>query len=229
MAAVNILKDEKITGGREKEFKGVGLYHFSWWGLAFNKNETEDYKMHMTEAINSKLGENKIDDQQVELLSSQPFSWKEKKRYGPWRFSVPVDDLLKCYEESLKENYQKRILCTEVYKRQVMHTILVHPKSMEREFKDLGLPTLEDYMEKEPNPVVSRDPDDVNKWIWHPQSTSVRHPYYEFTFSDNLKWKRWNHLKFAFLIPTVPQSRHTRRYEPGRRRYVMELPFHLNF
>ena len=234
VAGVNILKDEKITGGREKEFKGVGLYHFSWWGLAFNKNETEDYKMHITEAINSKLGENKVDDQRVELLSSHPFSWKVKKRYGPWRFqhriqrlgrggqetwppwhppgsatgfSVPVDDLLKCYEESLKENYQKRILCTEVYKRQVMHTILVHPKSMEREFKDLGLPTLEDYMEKEPNPVVSRDPDDVNKWIWHPQSTSVRHPYYEFTFSDNLKWKRWDHLTFAFLIPTVPQSR----------------------
>ena len=209
---VSILIDEKMRKGRAKKYKiseKEQNYHFSWWGLAFDENQIEKYRKPMTEAINSKLRENdKIKGQQkAELLSSHPFSWKPKEQYGPWRFSVPVDDLLKCYEDSLKESCQKRILCTEVYAYEVMHTILVHPATMEEEFKDLQ--TLEDYMEEQKkfNPVVSRDPkhpDDVNKWLWHPQSTSVRHPDFEFTKSKNpkeLKCKCWDHLTFAFLIP----------------------------
>ena len=50
-AAVSILENKKITPGDKKYFKGVGSYHFSWWGLAFDENETKDYEDHMTKAI----------------------------------------------------------------------------------------------------------------------------------------------------------------------------------
>ena len=76
-----------------------------------------------------------------------------------------------------------------------MHTVLVHPTTMNEEFKE-DLPTLKDYMEKEPSPVVAKDSDQL---IWHPQSTSVRHP--DCKNRKKMKSKRWDHLTFAFLIP----------------------------
>ena len=83
---VSILIQEKMKKGRGKKYKiseKEQSYHFSWWGLAFDENQTKNYREFMTEAINSKLRENEIKDQQVELLSSHPFSWKEKEQYGP--------------------------------------------------------------------------------------------------------------------------------------------------
>ena len=189
---LSILTDGKMRKGREKKYKISNKeqsYHFSWWGLAFDENQTEKYRNPMADAIDKILKKNNS-KQGIELLSSHPFSGTAKERYGPWRFSVPVDELLKCYKESIGE-YQTRILCTEVYTYEVMHTILVHPASMKGEFEDLGLPTLDEYMTKEPNPVVSKNGD---QWIWHPQSTSVRHP-------DIKRCKQWDHLTFAFLIP----------------------------
>ena len=126
---------------------------------------------------------------------------------------MPVDELLNCYKESVGE-YQSCILCTEVYAHEVMHIVLVHPTNMEGEFNDLQ--TLDDYMTKEPNPVVKRDGAQL---IWHPQSTSIRHPdleWYKYWFKVNKdeikprmqeekkyksKLKQWDHLTFAFLIP----------------------------
>ena len=191
----NILKNERIEPGEDrKNFEGVGSYRFSWWGLGFDENENEKlqkYRQKMEEAIGEPP-----EGQRIELLSSKPFSGVGESIYGPCRFSLPVDELFKCYEKSVGELSEKRILCTEVYKCEVMHTVLVHPKCMDDKFQHLQ--TLDEYMEeqkKQKNPVVTKDDGQL---IWHPQSTSVRHPDYNRTKSS---WKRWDHLTFAFLIP----------------------------
>ena len=114
--ALNILKDEKMKKGREKKYKisdKERSYRFSWWGLAFDEDQTEKYGKPMKDAIAKRLEKN-YTKQGVELLSSHPFSGKSKELYGTWRFSVPVDELLNCYKESVGE-YQTRILCTDVY------------------------------------------------------------------------------------------------------------------
>ena len=194
---LSILKDGKMIKGREKKYKiseKEQSYCFSWWGLAYDENQTIKYRETMTNTIGSKLYKNNNDKQDIQLLSSHPFSGKSKERYGPWRFSVPVNELLKCYKDSVGE-YETRILCTEVYAHEVMHAILVHPTSMNEEFKE-DLPTLKDYMEKEPIPVVRKKGDQL---IWHPLSTSVRHP--DCKNRKKVKCKRWDHLTFAFLIP----------------------------
>ena len=169
-AAVGILENEKITPGDKKEFKEVGSYHFSWWGLALDENETQSYETAMKTAI--KVATNRLNDRDIELLNSHPFSRKLNRRYGPWRFSVKVNELLKCYENSLKEIYedckekiyQERILCTEVYRCEVMHTILVHPTIMKEHFQHLD--TLDQYitecMEKEVTPVVKKRKEAIN-------------------------------------------------------------------
>ena len=214
---LTILINETMKKGRVKKYKlseKEQSYHFSWWGLAFDENQTKNYRESMTKAINIMLRENETKHQQVELLSSHPFSGTAKDQYERWRFSVPVDELLNCYKDSVGE-YETRILCTEVYAHEVMHTVLVHPTIMNEEFKE-DLPTLDDYMTKEPNPVVKKDGAQL---VWHPQSTSIRHPdieWYKYWFKVNKneikprmqeemkhksKLKQWDHLTFALLIP----------------------------
>ena len=78
---LSILIDETMKKGREKKYEiseKEQSYHFSWWGLAFDENQTKNYRESMTKAIISKLRENETKHQQVELLSNHPFSGTAK-------------------------------------------------------------------------------------------------------------------------------------------------------
>ena len=213
-----ILKDEIMRKGCKKKNEitadKIEKFSSSWWSLALNEKETGDYRTSMTKEIKKALWKNNNNNQDIELLGSHPFSQTAKEQYGSWRFSVKINHLFDCYKSSVHaDEYQMRILCTEVYTHEVMYAILVHPASMKDHFDDL-LPTLEEYMEEETNPVVKKDDDQL---MWHPQSTSIRHPDFEsykesfnkYTFywpngsevRHQPKLKQWDNLTFAFLIP----------------------------
>ena len=104
---------------------------------------------------------------------------------------MPVNKLLECYEDSLKEIYQdslkesyedckekiyqERILCTEVYRCEVMHTILVHPTSMKEHFQHLDKVDqyITDCKKKNVTPVVKKRKKAINIFGIHNQLQSI--------------------------------------------------------
>ena len=159
----------------------------SWWGLSFNKQITETYYTKMKKAL-EREGIHKLS-----LLNSPPFC--KPSRYGNLRITIQVGKLIENYESSIKGKSQRRILWTDVYRWEVMHTILIHPEELSEAFKDL--PLMDEYVKG----IENRDPvikQNRSAWIWCPQSTSNIHPDSK---KKDMKFKAWDHVTFAFLIP----------------------------
>ncbi|XP_044145265.1 uncharacterized protein LOC122934119 [Bufo gargarizans] len=102
----------------------------------------------------------------MEQFANSPAFDKSASRYGNFKFSFPLSDLLSRYktQHCKGREPQLRILGTDVYKQEIAHYILVHsPDTID--FIDL--------------PMVSNKPNsqDVVSWIdetlyWRPESTS---------------------------------------------------------
>ena len=187
----SILSDQTIKPGREKEIKGIGSFSFSWWGLSVAKQEKDNYLSEMKRLIKGPKGCNA-------MLKTGPFN--NTSRYGHFRITQTMSELLEHYKKSTGKEYEKRILWTVVYRYEIMHTILVHPKDEKFEEEFGHLQTMEDYMADNEHdegsyPVVK---DVGGKWKWCPQTTSMGHPD---TTKENETLKSWEHLTFAFLIP----------------------------
>ena len=185
---LNIVNEGKIRPGKEKEIKGIGTYRMSWWGLSFNKQITRTYYTEMKTALEHG-GIHKLS-----LLNSPPFC--KPSRYGNFRITIPVGKLIENYESSIKGKSQQRILWTDVYRWEVMHTILIHPEELSEVFKDL--PLMDKYLGGIENPDQAVIKQNRSTWIWCPQSTSNIHPDSK---KKDMKFKAWDHLTFAFLIP----------------------------
>ena len=186
---LDILSDEIIKPGGEKKIETIGKYKFSWWGLSVGKQEKDNYLSAMKGLIKGTRGTSA-------MLHTGPFC--NTSRYGNFRIKLPVEKLFEYYRTSLGRDYHKRILWTTAYYQQeIMHTILIHPNDEKFE-KEFGhLPKMEDYMaDKKDSYAVVTTVD--GKWIWCPQTTSLIHPD---TTKDEIKFKSWDHLTFAFLIP----------------------------
>ena len=196
---LSIVNGGIIRPGEEKPIRGLYKDNpgkeesicLSWWGLSFNKEKTETYRNEMRSVLRLAGIDYNSEPQKISLLNSGPFS--QPSRYGNFRITIPVNKLIKYYEASIGK-CQLRILWTDVfYQCEVNHTILVHPENptLSEVFKDL--PLMDEYLESQKeDPVIIKGTED--EWIWCPQSTSVIHP-------EPGKFKAWDHVTFAFLIP----------------------------
>ncbi len=169
--AANIIKCKSIKGG-EKEFKGVlKSLNLFWCGLCFDQmsEECREYKRSMARALS-------LHPEELDLCSSCPF--QESSRYGNVKFTFSFDAFLEMYEDMIECSAQFRILGTFRYKREMNHTILVHPEDVSEIFE--ALPKLENDNKVKLLPHRSGV-------MWKPQSTSCQ--------ADS-----WEQVTFAFLM-----------------------------
>ena len=202
----NAAKILKGGGFQANKKEGVG-YNLIWWGTSLDESEVEKYTAQMQiysdEVCESGNNWPYVDSRDKHgptregiyrnFMSSPPF--KFASRYGNVRFTYSLDELLNAYQTQYcgDEEPDCRILGTFAYKYEIMHTIIVCPKSCE-EFYDL--PTC-----MKSNVIFK----DGGGWIWKPEITGdkcnyfrpiQRNPYYVW-----LADRRWEHVTFAFYIP----------------------------
>ena len=185
--------------------EGLG-YNLIWWGTSLDEREVKKYSAQMQIYIDElcESGNNwpyvdsrDEDDPTREaiysnFMSSPPFRFSS--RYGNVRFTYSLDELLNAYQTQYcgGEDPDCRILGTFVYKQEIMHTIVVCPKSCSK------IPP----SDKKSKGIILNE---RGGFIWKPEITGDKCNYFRSIQRDPyyvcLVDRRWEHVTFAFYIP----------------------------
>ena len=202
----NAAKILEGNGFQANKKGGLG-YNLIWWGTSLDEREVGKYTAQMQiysdEVCESGNNWPYVDSRDKHgptregiyrnFMSSPPF--KFASRYGNVRFTYSLDELLKAYKTQYcgDEEPDCRILGTFAYKYEIMHTIIVCPKSC---MKMSCLPMKGN--------VVFKD-ESGEGWIWKPEITGDKCNYFKPIQGDPFYvWlvnRRWEHVTFAFYIP----------------------------
>ena len=210
-ASKQIVNDNGFRGGQKKineNEKGNDVKaSLSWWSPIFTEDEKNNVRVHLGKAIQPFLSEQ--DNQ--EIIQNQ-FAKSNAFHLKPWRnrnclFQYGLDELCQLYGEQVKDNVQYKVLGTFGYKQEVMHAVLVCSQAN-------GAGRFADY------PDVLSPEEDVNNeavvtrdvsgnWVWKPQATATEikrlkkiYPMKRKSCSLDPLYRRWEHLAFAFHIPS---------------------------
>ncbi|XP_026037078.1 uncharacterized protein LOC113030130 isoform X4 [Astatotilapia calliptera] len=142
-----------------------------WWSLAVAPEEIQSAERRLLEEAFPNWTEEQARRKQgflVDFASSPAFS--EKSRYGSYRFTFRVEEVLEAYSEQFcfRAAPVMRVFKTSLYKQEVMYTVLVHsPHDGERFTK---YPVLPD----EPSNICAyRD----GHFTWRPEAMCETHNF----------------------------------------------------
>ena len=107
---MNILQEGKIRPGQTRQLGALGSFQLSWWSLSFSPETDEDCLAYV--GAMSQNGSPRPSEYR-KLLKSEPFS--HFSRFGNYGISVPIQSLLRSYEESVEAKCELRVLWTYVY------------------------------------------------------------------------------------------------------------------
>ncbi|XP_053538912.1 uncharacterized protein LOC128633613 [Ictalurus punctatus] len=125
----HVTEDSGFMGILKSDEFSAGAEDFSWWGLKVNEEEIK--------AAERRYMESNFPKQAPELNQQEPFLEKfttspafqpEKSRYGSYRFTFPLTDLMQWYKEQNcgGEEPVLRVHETVTYKQEIMYTVLIH-------------------------------------------------------------------------------------------------------
>nr|XP_004557009.3 uncharacterized protein LOC101469000 isoform X2 [Maylandia zebra] len=156
-----------------------------WWSLAVAPEEIQSAERRLLEEAFPNRTEEQARRQQsflVDFASSPAFS--EKSRYGSYRFTFRVEEVLEAYSEQFcfRAAPVMRVFKTSLYKQEVMYTVLVHsPHDGERFTK---YPVLPD----EPSNICAyRD----GHFTWRPEAMCETHKYVLLQRRDKNLMEAW--------------------------------------
>ncbi|CAI5660429.1 unnamed protein product [Oreochromis niloticus] len=137
-----------------------------WWSLAVRPEEIQSAERRLLEETFPNRTKEQAQRQQSFLLkfaSSPAFS--EKSRYGSYRFTFTVNEVLEAYRQQICNDMQPvmRVFKTSLYKKEVMYVVLVHSPNDNNNKIFEQYPILPD----EPNPICAYKD---GCFIWRPQA-----------------------------------------------------------
>ncbi|XP_070773546.1 uncharacterized protein [Enoplosus armatus] len=142
-----------------------------WWTLIVGPDEIASAERRLLEEAYPDRTEEQAQMQQSFLgkFATSP-AFQKTSRLGSYRFSFPLEELLKAYSEQLCAGAQPvmRQLRTILYKQEVVHVVLVHSPANQELFSD--------------HPLLTDDPNAVCTYkdgcfIWRPEAMSETHNY----------------------------------------------------
>ncbi|KAM4048757.1 uncharacterized protein ACNLHF_028361 [Anomaloglossus baeobatrachus] len=207
-----IVRERSLMAGSSfrREFQD-----FSFWGADISPTNIEKAQEDAENYIQEKAPQShEYQDKIRKQFASSPAFNKSASRYGNFRFSFNLPDLLSLYKDQFcrGEKPEMSILGTDIYKQEIAHYIVVHSPHTKR-FKDLPrVPSLQTRCE--PLPFVYWMGDTL---YWRPESTLqdlilltrnsevIRCPLYQLNcYIEGCSHKiscAWNQLVFALHIP----------------------------
>ena len=154
-------------------------------------------------AIEPFLGKENDKEEVVSQFAKSHAFIPSSERYGSSYFQYGFETLCLRYAEKYRKigeenSIQFKILGTYVYKKEIMHAVLVC-SDKDGQFSDYPDVADDDNDDGNNEGVVTRDYD--GNWVWKPQATAteiVRLPDWLQNFPI---YRRWEHLAFAFYTP----------------------------
>ncbi|CAB3996701.1 Hypothetical predicted protein [Paramuricea clavata] len=201
-SAVEIIMCDGFTGQLKKINEDV-MARFSWWSPKFNDGTVESVRDRLIEDIMGLFGGdgNQLDQHHLEALRNQfPISnaFKIQEQYGDNSFTYTIEELCEFYARVMRlevEQLRFKVLGTYLYKQEIMHAVCVcggeDAEEMFNIYPDVSTP------EDGDGAVVTRNAD--GNWEWKAQATATE--MLQFNGVNVLKYRRWEHVAFAFYLP----------------------------
>lgn len=167
--------DTNQTGLRgiktDEGFRIPGEGSLLWWSLAVGPDEIASAERRLLETTFPDRTEEQVQMQQsfLEKFTTSP-AFEQTSRLGSYRFTFPLEEVLKAYREQFCSGTQPvmRVYETVLYKQEVMYVVLVHSPANQEPFSKYPLLT------DDPNSVCTyRD----GCFIWRPEAMSETHRY----------------------------------------------------
>ncbi|XP_060788875.1 uncharacterized protein LOC132893762 [Neoarius graeffei] len=172
---------------------------FSWWDLKINK---EEIRAAEERYMRNQCAELNVQQPFLEKFTTSPSFQPEKSRYGNYRFTFPLTDLMHWYKEQNcgGEEPVLRMYETVTYEQKIVYIVLIHsPEDNERFEKHPLLETSEW--------VHYQD----GKIIWKAQAICEIHRYQfdsgEVQSLDYHQFYVWDQVSLVFHLPKNTKPR----------------------
>lgn len=137
----------------------------------------------------------------TQFASSNAFNPNAEIRYGNFYFQYGINELCDHYRNGFDgdQELQFKILGTFSYKQEVMHAVLIcsqeYGNGLFKEYPSVLTPEEDNNNEA----VITRD--NNGDWVWKPQATGTEIKRLPNQLIPYPKYRRWEHVAFAFHIP----------------------------
>ncbi|KAI5622807.1 hypothetical protein C0J50_17685 [Silurus asotus] len=171
---------------------------FSWWDLKINKEAIRSAEERYVESHFPK--EQQVLYEQnpfLEKFTTSPLFQPEKSRYGNYRFTFPLTELMKLYKEQNCGGKEPvlRMYETITYKQEIVYTVLIHSPEDNKKFKKYPLLEASERVQYRDGAI-----------IWKAQAICETH-HYQFCsgevqlVQDRAEFYVWDLVSLVFHLP----------------------------
>lgn len=149
-------------------FKGFGKDSLSWWSPKIVEVDIRAAEERYLEKLFPDMTkeEKTAHSPFLSKFTTSPLFMNEFSRYGNFRFTFPLTELMEAYKKQKCEGQEPvfRIYETKLFKQEIEYVVLVHSPKFNEKFKDFPLLTS--------SPLISYDGHEI---IWRAQAICETH------------------------------------------------------
>ncbi|KAK3538122.1 hypothetical protein QTP70_030296, partial [Hemibagrus guttatus] len=170
---------------------------FSWWDLKINKDEIKTAeKNYMERNIPSMAQELCEEKSFLEKFTTSPLFKLEESRYGNYRFTFPLTELMERYKKQNcgGEDPVLRVYGTMTYKQEIVYTVLIHSPEDNERFGEYPLLEASEWVRYQDGKI-----------IWRAQAICETH-WYQFISGEvqkpnDYEFYVWDQVSLVFHLP----------------------------
>ncbi|XP_026998800.2 uncharacterized protein LOC125138349 [Tachysurus fulvidraco] len=170
---------------------------FSWWDLKIKEEEIRAAETGYMET-NFTNEAQELNEQKpfLEKFTTSPLFQLEKSRYGNYRFTFPLTDLMKWYKEQNcgGEEPVLRMYETITYKQEIVYTVLIHSPGDNKRFGEYPLLEASEWVRYQDGKI-----------IWKAQAICETHRYQfvsgEVQSLNTHLFYVWDQVSLVFHLP----------------------------
>ncbi|XP_017332611.1 uncharacterized protein LOC108270429 isoform X1 [Ictalurus punctatus] len=186
---------------------------FSWWDIKINKEEIRAAEMRYVEKnFSIQAEELKKPEAFMETFTTSPLFQPEKSRYGNYRFTFPLTDLMQWYKKQNcgGEEPVLRVYETITYRQEIVYTVLIHSPEDNKLFEEYPLLEASEWVRYKDGRI-----------IWNAQAISETH-WYQFVSGEvqrlnTYQFYVWDQVSLVFHLPNC------KKIEIDRKRLINAL------
>ncbi|KAK2843756.1 hypothetical protein Q7C36_011971 [Tachysurus vachellii] len=186
-----------FNGIKESEQFRPPNSEFSWWDLKIKEEEIRAAEtFYIKTNFTNEALELKEQKPFLEKFTKSPLFQLEKSRYGNYRFTFPLTDLMQWYKEqnSGGEEPVLRVYETITYKQEIVYTVLIHSPEDNERFGKYPLLEASEWVRYQDGKI-----------IWKAQAICETH-WYQFVSGEAQRLNThefyvWDQVSLVFHLP----------------------------
>ncbi len=196
---------------KSEGFKGLDRDSFSWWSLKINEADIRAAEERYLEKLFPDMTkkEKTAHPPFLREFTTSPLFLNETSRYGNFRFTFPLTELMEAYKKQKCEGQEPvlRIYGTKLFKQEIEYVVIVHSPQFNENFRDFPLLTS--------SPWVAYDGHQI---IWKAQAICETHNFQMVIRGKTAvtecmsshQFYVWDHVSLVFhskYVLTVPKRK----------------------